>query len=331
MSKRRISHQQQSRIKKLQSKHIQHLQNQTTSSSDFAEDPSVGQEGLLVAQYGVYVDIEALDGKIYRCNIRQNLGAIVAGDKVVWQATGNDTGILLAILPRRSSISRAIGPHKTKLLAANLDQVIVVFAPQPRPAISAIDSYLVAIEAVDLQPVILCNKADLLTEEDNREFSELLKIYSAIGYSTLFTSVNNSRGIDELETLLKDHTSIFVGQSGVGKSSLINHLLPHHELSVADFSGHGVHTTTTSRLYHLPTGGDLIDSPGVRDFVLWDLPVEKISWGFKEFRPYLGRCHFRDCSHNAEKDCALVAACEDGKISRLRLDSYHRIIKDLNR
>lgn len=330
MSKRRISHQQQSRIKKLQGKHIQHLQNQTTNSADFAEETSVGQEGLLVAQYGLYVDVEAVDGKIYRCNIRQNLGAIVAGDKVVWQATGDDTGTILAILPRQSFISRAIGPNKTKLLAANLDQVIVVFASQPRPAISAIDSYLVAIETVDLKPIILCNKADLLTEDDNREFSELLKIYSAMGYPAIFTSVNNLQGRDELEALLKGHTSIFVGQSGVGKSSLINSLLPNHELNVADFSGHGVHTTTTSRLYHLPTGGNLIDSPGVRDFVLWAMPADKISWGFKEFRPYLGGCRFRNCTHTSEKDCALEAACLDGKISRLRLESYHRIIKELN-
>lgn len=160
-----------------------------------------------------------------------------------------------------------------------------------------------------------------------------LQLYQDIGYQVHYASCKTGEGIAALNHLFIDKTSVFVGQSGVGKSSLINCLLPEAEEAIGDVSsnsGLGQHTTTAAKLLRFPGGGNLIDSPGVREFSLWHLPVEKLTWGFREFRDFLGGCKFRDCKHLDDPGCLLRRAVEEGKISRQRFDSYHKILSGMD-
>lgn len=320
MTKRKISKQQQSRISKLQQKKVQQVQHPTTKE----------QEGLVVAHYGTYVDIEDHAGNIYRCNIRQNLGTVVPGDKVVWHSVTENTGVLSAVLPRKTVLSRPGHRGHIKPIAANVDQVIIVIAPEPKPAASLIDSYLVAIQVLGLSAMLLCNKADLIDNQTDQTLLEQISLYQNIGYPLLLVSAHEGKGLIELMEGLRGQTSIFVGQSGVGKSSLIAALLPMTTRMEPNIAGsHGTHTTTTARLYHLSSGGDLIDSPGIRDFMLWDMPPQEIARGFIEFTPYLGQCKYRNCRHLDEPQCAILQAVRDKIISEARFASYQRIIGNL--
>lgn len=320
MSKRRITKQQQTRITKQQEKRLQ------------GASESSQQEGLLVAHYGVFVDVEAQDGKIYRCNIRQNLGPVVPGDRVLWEPLAEMQGVLVAVKPRANLLSRPGARGKVKPIAANIDQVILVIASEPKLAASLVDSYLVALESLKLTALIVCNKSDLIDRTADSELLTQIALYQHIGYPVLLVSAETSEGLTDLRNCLHGQTSIFVGQSGVGKSSLITSLIPETAIkpAVPAASDHGTHTTTTARLYHLLTGGDLIDSPGIREFMLWDMPAEEIARGFIEFLPFLTRCKFRNCQHLNEKNCAILQAVADGVISETRLSSYRRIVNSLH-
>ena len=173
------------------------------------------------------------------------------------------------------------------------------------------------------------NKIDLIDDEGLNEIQKILDIYRGLGYQVLLVSSVTGEGIDDLKNVLVDKNNIFVGQSGVGKSTLVNTVLPDAEIltkEVSENSGLGQHTTTAAKLLHLPAGGDLIDSPGVREFGLWHIPTERITWGFIEFRDYLGGCKFRDCKHLNDPGCLLRAAVEEGKINAERFASYHKIL-----
>jgi len=332
MSKRRISDRQAARIQQLQDKRLQKAKQNKSLQAVETQNLGAEQEGLLIANYGAYVDVENKQGDIIRCHLRQNLGLVAAGDHIVWQPSlqDNKTGVVVALKPRQTALTRTLAPGKVKLIAANINQVLLVLAVQPRPPASTIDSYLVAAETVGLKTLIICNKADLLTENPDETLSMQLKNYEKLDYPILYVSAHQKRGLVELKKHLQNHTSIVVGQSGVGKSSLVSCLLPETVVRVDTLSpagDHGMHTTTTARLYHLPSGGDLIDSPGVREFQLWDMPPDQIAEGFVEFRPHLGRCRFRNCKHIKEENCALQQAVNDGTISPARLTSYQRIVE----
>ena len=177
--------------------------------------------------------------------------------------------------------------------------------------------------------MLVLNKVDLLSDEQRRDAERDLQRYRDIGYRVLLVSCDTGEGLNELQQALSSHTSIFVGQSGVGKSSLVNAIMPEVEAqtgAVSDNSGLGQHTTTTARLYHFATGGSLIDSPGIREFSLWHLAPERVAWCFREFRDYLGGCRFRDCKHGSDPGCLLQQAAAEGRIHAERLDSYHRIM-----
>ena len=219
-----------------------------------------------------------------------------------------------------------------KPVAANVDRLIIVFAPLPTPYTNLIDRYLVAAEQADIEPLLVMNKSDLLKTSPNPELLQWLDDYSRLGYRTLLLSAGEGDGLDNLRAELKDHTSVFVGQSGVGKSSLINALLPGQDLRVGALSestGKGTHTTTTAKLFHFPAGGDLIDSPGIREFGLTHISHDELLEGFIEFRPFLGHCRFRDCQHLHEPGCALLQAVEAGDISAIRMSSYRHILSTL--
>jgi ribosome biogenesis GTPase len=180
-----------------------------------------------------------------------------------------------------------------------------------------------------ISPVLVINKIDLLTQDPLEKLKNRLKPYEDIPYSVIYASCKESHGLDNLNKHLQDKTSILVGQSGVGKSSLIQKLLPNEELRIgalSESSGLGQHTTTATRLYHFPAGGELIDSPGVRSFRLGHVGRNQLTDGFIEFRPYQGHCKFSDCRHKTEPDCAIREAVETGKISQERYDSYQRLL-----
>lgn len=241
----------------------------------------------------------------------------------------------MAWLKRRARTSVLTRPDYydgLKPVAANVDQMVIVSSVLPELSLNIIDRYLVASETLSIAPLLVLNKIDLLEQEQLAEYKSWLNEYVRIGYKVLFVSKQTGEGIVELEAELKDRINIFVGQSGVGKSSLVNALMPQfnvEEGEISENSGLGQHTTTASRLYHIPTGGDLIDSPGVREFGLWHLEAEEVTKAFVEFRPYLGGCKFRDCKHNDDPGCVLRQAVEDGEINEIRFENYHRILESM--
>jgi ribosome biogenesis GTPase len=334
MGKRKLTRQQAWRVEKIQDERARRAARRQSGIEEALEGGSLGpeQEGLIVAHYGTQVAVEAGPGEIRRCHLRANLQGLVTGDRVVWRE-GEPTGVVVAQLERHSALTRPDPYGRLRPVAANIDQILVVIAPYPEPHANLIDRYLVAAEAVGIEPVILLNKTDLL--ESDRDLAgameQLLAIYPTLGYRILQTSSKRG-GLDELFDALRDRTSVFVGQSGVGKSSLVNALLPEADLRVGDLSENtlkGTHTTTTARLFHLSHGGELIDSPGIREFGLWHMTRKQVEQGFREFRPFLGSCKFRDCQHREEPGCAILAAVDSGDVSRSRLESYRHIVASL--
>jgi ribosome biogenesis GTPase len=217
-------------------------------------------------------------------------------------------------------------------VAANIDQIVVVIASKPSFEYGMLDRYLVAAELIGAQPVIVVNKSDLLDHDSRNKLEARLEVYRRIGYALLFTSTHSTDGLRDLHQQLKAHTSVLVGQSGVGKSSLANTLLPELDIRIGSLSqvtGLGRHTTTVTMLYHLPDGGDLIDSPGVRDFNLIKVPAADLELGFREFRPYLGQCRFHNCRHASEPGCAIQAAAREGQIVARRLESYCKLVSSM--
>jgi len=371
MAKRNLTRRQEWRIKKIQDERAsrlsgkaQHIDQQVYK---LIKEGSLGpeQKGLIIAHYGSQLAVESLDGEtkgeVIRCHFRSNLQSLVAGDEVVWRQGNDGTGIIVASLDRRSELSRPDSNGLARPIAANIDYIIIVIAPKPAPSSNLIDRYLVAAELQGIEPIILLNKEDLLSdttinkpsgmntegitgaEETNSEnpgttneksrINALLSLYQSIGYQVIRSSTHSENGMSELMEQLGDGSYIFVGQSGVGKSSIINALLPDINQKVSSLSsstGQGMHTTTTAYLFHITDGGKLIDSPGIREFGLWQVDPSLISEGFIDFHPYLGHCKFRNCTHRHEPGCAICAAVTDGKIAQQRLDNFFSIIDSIS-
>lgn len=334
MAKRRLTRHQQWRIEKVQQERATRANQRDVKLQEDLTGGEFGEEqsGLITAHFGIQAEVEDNQGARYRCHLRANLPAIVTGDKVVWRAGNQQNGIITALQPRSTELCRTDSFGRIKIIAANVNLLVIVFAPLPTPYSNLIDRYLIAAQYSGIRPLLLMNKVDLVSHENEQEIAALLDIYRQLNYPVLEVSTVKSETMDQLRAVLHDCTSVFVGQSGVGKSSLINTLLPDADLRVGALSeatSKGAHTTTTAKLFHLPSGGDLIDSPGIRDFALTHTNKDAIEQGFIEFQPFLGHCKFRNCSHQHEPGCALLKAIADGKISLKRMESYRHILESL--
>ncbi|MCF6436491.1 small ribosomal subunit biogenesis GTPase RsgA [Pseudoalteromonas sp. MMG022] len=328
---RRISANHQKRLHKAKQQ-----KTDTTETTWQADNLGPSEHAVVISRFGQHADIETSRGEILRCNIRRTVTSLVCGDEVFFRrakvSEGDLAGVIETTEERRSQLTRPDFYDGVKVVAANIDQILMVSAVLPEFTPHIIDRYLVACEDMGIEPILLLNKVDLLDEESRQYIDEVLDIYRELGYQVLLVSNKTGEGIEALKHKLVGKNNIFVGQSGVGKSTLVNTVLPNADIltqEVSENSGLGQHTTTVSRLHHLPSGGNLIDSPGIREFGLWHLDVERVTWCFKEFREFIGGCRFRDCKHLNDPGCLLVEAVNDGKISELRFESYHRILESM--
>ena len=329
MARRRLTRQQKARIAAIRDRRLRQAQKAAGETAEQLDE--VPHRGTVVVRHGRSLVVADEANHLVNCQFRQNLGEIVCGDRVVWHATGEEGGVVTAVEERSTLLSRPdYGGHE-KPIAANLTQLVIVAAPNPPPTGYLLDQYLVAAEHFGLEAVFVLNKADLLSDA-HEELLEQFATYEEIGYRVLHVSTRQHAGEEELRRLLQGQSSILVGQSGVGKSSLVNMLLPDHDIqtgALSETSGLGRHTTSSATLYFLPRGGTLIDSPGVRSFRLVITGRAQLERGFREFAPLLGHCRFGDCRHETEPGCALTAAVESGRITAWRLNHFRRMAQSL--
>jgi ribosome biogenesis GTPase / thiamine phosphate phosphatase len=286
------------------------------------------ERGLVVAAYGRRYRVESDNGPEIDCVTRGKKTDVACGDYVQAARTGSGTGVIESVSPRQTLFYRS-DARRQKLIAANVSQVAIVVAPEPPHSEDLVDRCLVGAEHAGIGALIALNKADLAGAQ---ALSDSLDLYRQLGYTVVALSAKRELG--PLFERLRGHVSVLVGQSGMGKSTIINGLIPRAAARVADISaalGTGRHTTTHAELYHLDDASHIIDSPGLQEFGLHHLSVADAAHAFVEFRPWLGSCRFRDCVHMSEPDCAIAAAAAQGRISGRRLVSYRRLAGELTR
>lgn len=281
------------------------------------------RNGLVVAHLGQGIAVE-FENEIILCQPLRRLNTIAVGDQVLWTEVAPKQGRIEKILPRHSLLARPSRNTSSRPVAANIDQIFVVFAIEPLCDFLLLDQYLAICENNSFKAALVFNKIDLPIPS---HIEQELTIYKALNYELYSVSTYKPESLIHLKSALSQKVSIFTGQSGVGKSSLTNALIPDKQLkinSISQTTKHGRHTTTAATLYHLPEGGDLIDSPGVAIFGLADMSIAQLSYGFREFQPFLPQCQFNDCRHHQDKGCAVRNAVECGRISLTR---YSRFLK----
>ncbi|MDD4915069.1 MAG: ribosome small subunit-dependent GTPase A [Methylococcales bacterium] len=280
-------------------------------------------EGLVVAHLGKGIAVE-VDSQIILCQTLRKLETIVVGDQVLISRSSPDQGRIEQLLPRRSVLQRPGRSDQTRPVAANIDTIFVVLAAEPECDFLLLDQYLAICENGNIDAALIFNKIDLPCADD---IEQELQYYQDLGYPLYKVSASRNIGMAELKQVLSRQTSLFAGQSGVGKSSLTKTFLPEMSLKigrVSEITRHGRHTTTAATLYHLPGGGNLIDSPGVAIFGLAGLTEAQLARGYREFQPFIGQCRFNDCRHVNDKYCAVRAAVENAEIG---VNRYRRYLK----
>jgi ribosome biogenesis GTPase len=281
--------------------------------------------GQVIAAFGRQYLVETDAGQFLRCVTRGKQGGLVCGDRVLTAATGPGEGVVEAVDPRRSLFQRA-APHRAKPIAANATQVAIVVAGEPSFSEELVYRAIAAAETERMKPLVVVNKADLAGP--TRTALARLAPLGEIGYRVVALSAKSD--VLPLAAQLAGETTVLVGQSGMGKSTIVNALIPGANAEtreISKFLDSGRHTTTHARLYHLAADTAIVDCPGLQDFGLAHLSRADIEQAFPELRPYLGLCRFSDCSHRAEPGCAVLAAAQAGKIHPRRMDLLQRILE----
>jgi len=339
MAKRKLSKQQKRRIDCQQKNKIKNEQRQDDAST---LDESNTQTARVISHHGRQLFAETESLKKIKCKIRQNLGDIACGDYVLvqqaldangQQKTGESQNVVVAVKERKNLLVKTGFAGAIKPVAANIGQLVIVTALKPKPNPYLIDRYLIAAENLPAEALIIINKIDLLDDETKKIVADLTALYQSIGYRVISASIKKDIGLDEISDALSNTTSILVGLSGVGKSSIVKAILPKEEIRIGETSettGEGKHTTTVSALYHLKCNGIIIDSPGVRDFTPINNSIDEISYGFKDVRQFIGGCKFSNCSHLNEPGCAMKQAVADGKLNGQRFNNYRRLVQEFS-
>jgi ribosome biogenesis GTPase len=295
-----------------------------------AVDEAACVQGRVLRVHGLVSVVETNDARQFRCTVRRVLRNLVTeernivatGDRVWFSQTAPDEGVIERVEPRHGLLTRA-SRGREHVLVANVDQLVIVMAvAEPALKPHLIDRYLVSAEQGGIQPLLCLNKIDLA---DPVALQPLVGSYSQLGIAVMLTSIVTGRGIEELQRRMPGRQTVFAGQSGVGKSSLLNAIQPGLGLSVGEVSENnnkGKHTTTTAQLIKLEMGGWVVDTPGIRQFQLWDVMPEELEGFFPEFRPLVPFCAYADCTHTHEAGCAIKHAVALGQISERRYISY---------
>ena len=287
--------------------------------------------GLVVAAYGkrYEVELDRIELEVKQrisCVTRGKKTDLACGDLVNIKLTDKAEGVVESSLPRKSLLYRS-NAIKSKILASNVTQIVIVLATQPSFYEALLNRCLIAAEAAKIKPLIVLNKCDL---NDATDAKNKLKLYQNLGYEVVHLSAKQD--ITALRPYLANHQSVLVGQSGMGKSTIINALLPNQNVRTQIMSealDSGKHTTTATHLYHLDSKSSLIDSPGLQEFGLNHLSQLDLELAFVEFRPYLGKCRFNNCSHSHEPECAIIESIAQHKISAIRHAIYQVISTEL--
>lgn len=300
-----------------------------------AVDETVCLAGRVLKVNGLLSTVETTDGRRYQCATRRLLKTIstdlrhvvVAGDHVLIRPADDKEGIIERVERRYGVLSRA-SRGRQHTIVANVDQLLIVgSAAEPYLKPNLIDRYLMSAEKAHIRPLIVINKIDLV---EPAGLMPLVGVYSQMGYPVILTSALTGTSVDRLRRELDDRQTAVVGQSGVGKSSLLNAIEPGLALRVASVSQEtqkGRHTTTTAELLRMQSGGYLVDTPGIRQFQLWDIVPAEVQNYFRDLRPYVGLCKFPDCSHTHEEDCAVKDAVADDLLDVRRYESYLSILE----
>ncbi len=284
----------------------------------------------------------AIDDRTWFCILRgalkknrtQDKNLLAVGDLVRFVATDESEGLVMSVEPRRSILARADTLHQRKqhIIASNVDQVLIttsVHSPQIKATL--VDRYIISARKGGLKPVVIINKIDLLDDAERPIVEEMQRAYPAANIPILCVSAESGIGMEALKEQMRDQVSVFAGQSGVGKSSLIN-TVANYSLRVGDTvrrTRKGAHTTTQARLLHLPFGGWCVDTPGVQSFGVWDLQLDEVRHHFQEIQELATQCRFPSCTHLHEPECAVIDAVEAGKLSLLRYESYRQLTESI--
>lgn len=299
--------------------------------------------GRVIKSTGSWYDVRDDAGMVVSCRLRGKIrldglrttNPVAVGDLVNFEKERDkDTCVIDKILPRTNVIVRkSVNLSKeSHVIAANVDQAILVATiAQPRTSTGFIDRFTVTAEAYHIPTIIVFNKCDIYNEEQNAVAEELMRVYNSIGYQSFMVSAKTGYNCDRLENIMKDKISMFSGHSGVGKSALVNRMDPNLDIRVGEISEvheKGKHTTTFAQMYELCFGGYIIDTPGIKEFALFDMEKETLAQRFPEMRALMHDCHFNNCTHLHEPHCAIKDAVEQGVIADWRYENYCNMMDD---